>query len=421
MSSQETNGGPLPSQGRRDYLWLALMSLMLFVLLIPIASYVAALPTIQDEWGLNNTQAGLVFSAYLAGYALSALLLVPLTDRIPPRNILLGSAAVSVVAHLLFPVIADDIASAVILRGIAGVGFVGVYVPGLRIVAERFRGDGRGASMGLFVTAQYGANSASLVLSGALMAVMEWRDAYLTVSLISAASLPLAVFLLRGTRPVAGRVATGRLDLKALRNPPVRYLILGYSLHAWQLYAVRTWFPLFLLAVLVAGGADRVDAAPVAATIAGLALASGSVGPLMGGFLSDRMGRATSASAIFALSGACSWGIGWTVGWPWGVIVLIGVVYGWATAADSAIYQTGITEVASRDQLGSTMAMQAFLGLAGGVVGPIVFGGVLDLAPEAYEWGLAFSGLGILAVIAILGMRRLRGLPQSQLLAAGKG
>lgn len=397
------------------------MSLMLFVLLIPIASYVAALPTIQDEWGLNNTQAGLVFSAYLAGYALSALLLVPLTDRIPPRNILLGSAAVSVVAHLLFPVIADDIASAVILRGIAGVGFVGVYVPGLRIVAERFRGDGRGASMGLFVTAQYGANSASLVLSGALMAVMEWRDAYLTVSLISAASLPLAVFLLRGTRPVAGRVATGRLDLKALRNPPVRYLILGYSLHAWQLYAVRTWFPLFLLAVLVAGGADRVDAAPVAATIAGLALASGSVGPLMGGFLSDRMGRATSASAIFALSGACSWGIGWTVGWPWGVIVLIGVVYGWATAADSAIYQTGITEVASRDQLGSTMAMQAFLGLAGGVVGPIVFGGVLDLAPEAYEWGLAFSGLGILAVIAILGMRRLRGLPQSQLLAAGKG
>ncbi len=397
------------------------MSLMLFVLLIPIASYVAALPTIQDEWGLNNTQAGLVFSAYLAGYALSALLLVPLTDRIPPRNILLGSAAVSVVAHLLFPLIADNIASGVILRGIAGVGFVGVYVPGLRIVAERFRGDGRGASMGLFVTAQYGANSASLVLSGALMAVMEWRDAYLTVSLISAASLPLAVFLLRGTRPVAGRVATGRLDLKALRNPPVRYLILGYSLHAWQLYAVRTWFPLFLLAVLVAGGADRVDAAPVAATIAGLALASGSVGPLMGGFLSDRMGRATSASAIFALSGACSWGIGWAVGWPWGVIVLIGVVYGWSTAADSAIYQTGITEVASRDQLGSTMAMQAFLGLAGGVVGPIVFGGVLDLAPEAYEWGLAFSGLGILAVIAILGMRRLRGLPQSQLLAAGKG
>ena len=37
--------------------WLALMSLMLFVLLLPFSSYVAALPFIQDEWGLNNTKA----------------------------------------------------------------------------------------------------------------------------------------------------------------------------------------------------------------------------------------------------------------------------------------------------------------------------------------------------------------------------
>ena len=421
MSSRETNGSPLPRQSRRDYIWLALMSLMLFVLLMPITSYVAAFPTIQDEWGLNNTQGGLVFSAYLVGYALSALLLVPLTDRLPPRDILLVGAVVSVVAHLLFPLMADDITSAVVLRGIAGIGFVAVYVPGLRIVAERFRGDGRGASMGLFVTAQYGANSASLVLSGALMVAMEWRDAYLTVSLISAFSLPLAVLLLRGSRRGARPGATGRLDFKALRNPTVRYLILGYFLHAWQLYAVRKWFPLFLLTVFVAGGADRTDAAPIAATVAGLALASSSIGPLMGGHLSDRMGRAISASAIFALSGICSWGIGWTVGWPWGAIVLIGIVYGWSTAADSAIYHSGITEASSRDQLGSTMAMQAFLGMAGGVVGPIVFGGVLDLAPEAHEWGLAFSCLGVLAVIAVVGLRRLRGLPESQSLAAGKG
>ena len=45
---------------RRDAVWLALMSFALFILLLPISSYVAALSFIQDEWGLNNTQAGAV-------------------------------------------------------------------------------------------------------------------------------------------------------------------------------------------------------------------------------------------------------------------------------------------------------------------------------------------------------------------------
>ncbi len=44
-----------------DTAWLIQMSLMLFVLLLPTSSYVAALPFIQEEWGLNNTQAGGIY------------------------------------------------------------------------------------------------------------------------------------------------------------------------------------------------------------------------------------------------------------------------------------------------------------------------------------------------------------------------
>ena len=46
--------------GLGDTAWLFLMSAMLFVLLLPISSYVAALSLIREEWGLNNTQAGAV-------------------------------------------------------------------------------------------------------------------------------------------------------------------------------------------------------------------------------------------------------------------------------------------------------------------------------------------------------------------------
>ena len=72
--------------------WLFLMSSLLFVMLLPFSSYVAALSFIQEEWDLNNTQAGAIFSAYLAGYALSALLIIPMTDRFGSKYIFIGSA-----------------------------------------------------------------------------------------------------------------------------------------------------------------------------------------------------------------------------------------------------------------------------------------------------------------------------------------
>ncbi|MCH7652970.1 MAG: MFS transporter [Chloroflexi bacterium] len=149
------------------------------------------------------------------------------------------------------------------------------------------------------------------------------------------------------------------------------------------------------------------EVAESAATVGGIALAGGALGPVMGGILSDRFGRATSAAAIFAVSGAISWGIGWMTGFPWAVIIAVTVVYGWAIAADSAIYSTAITEVAEQGHLGSTLAVHSFLGFLGGVIGPIIVGGILDVAPESIGWGLGFSFVGVLAIIAILGLMRL--------------
>ena len=403
---------------RRELAWLVLMSLALFLLLLPISSYVAALPYIQQEWGLNNTQAAVVYSAYLAGYALSALLVVPLTDRIGTRPVFIGSAVVSLGAHLLFPLLADRMVTAVFLRTLAGVGLVGVYVPGLRAVAERFSGGGRGTAMGLYVTAQYAANSGSLAITGALLASREWREAYLLLAGAAVVGLPIAYMLLRRYRAPEERTSSGRLDLSVLKVPPIRYLVLGYSLHALQLFTVRVWLPVFLVGILVARGAENGQA--LGATLAGVALTIGAVGPLMGGLISDRWGRAASASAIFALSGACSLLIGWTGEFPWAIIVGLSVVYGWAIAADSAIYSSGITDASRTTQLGSTMAVQASLGLLGGVVGPVAFGGILDVVPTTYRWGLAFSALGIVAVVAIAGLQRLRSLPESTVVVRGR-
>lgn len=389
----------------RSLVWLLMMSTTLFVLLFPFSSYVAALPIIQQEWGLNNTQAGAIFSAYLAGFAVSALVVVPMTDRFGSKRIFVLCTTISTAANVMFPLVANDAISASILRAIAGLGLVGVYNPGMRIVAERFADRGRGFAVGTFVTFFYASNSVSLTLTGLLMVRFEWREAYLIMGAASGASILLAYLLLRNHESQSAIGSTGRLDLSALRNKAARIYITGYSLHAAELYIVRVWLPALLAAALISRGVHDLDAAVGAATIGGLAMASGAIGPVMGGVISDRWGRAASASVIFALSGACSFAIGWMVGFPWALLVGVAIIYGWAIAADSAVYSTAVTEVAEPRRLGSTMAVHSFVGFMGGVIGPILAGAILDISPEALKWGLTFSATGLLAIVAVLAMR----------------
>ena len=215
MLSGEGRGGI----DARSLAWLFSMSLALIVILLPFSSYIAALSYIQEEWGLNNSQAGATFSAYLVGYAVSALIVMPLTDRLGAKRIFIGSALISTVAHCLFPLAASNMASAVVLRAVAGLGLVGLYMPGLRIVGERFGSRGRGTAMGVYVTAYYLAGSLSLSATGALMTWLDWRDAYLSHRLgglrRSARGLPPVA----GSRPLAWEQVLRRAGPSSVEKP----------------------------------------------------------------------------------------------------------------------------------------------------------------------------------------------------------
>ena len=400
-SSIETAEAGLRGIGFRRVGWLLGMCAILVLALLPFSSYIAAMPFIQEEWGIGNSTAGVVFAAYLAGYAVVALLVLPLTDRLPLRRVFLCSTAVSVVGNALFPVAAHDPITGSVLRFLAGAGLVGIYMPGLRLLAREFPDSARGIAMGLYVTAYYSAGALSLAVTGVLMNSLDWRSAYMALSILSALSIPLSAALVRGRHD--GGLASGGWGLRigAFASGRARSYIVGYSLHAMELYAVRVWLPALLAAALVARGVEVEQAAVRAATIGGVALAAGAVGPVLGGAISDRFGRANSAMAIFGLSGACCLAVGWAVGAPWALLVVISCVLGWAIAADSSIYSTAVTETTDPSQLGSAMAVQAFLGFMGGVIGPIFVGAILDLVPPSIQWGVGFSGVAMFAVVAI--------------------
>ncbi|MFQ5814455.1 MAG: MFS transporter [Anaerolineae bacterium] len=406
----------------QDTLWLAGISGVMALVQLPYASYVASLPLIQEEWGLSNAQAGMIYSAYLAGFALAALFLIPLTDRLPSRWVFMACVWASVIGNLLFPLWAMDFRTGLLLRFVAGPPLVGVYVPGIRIVSERFAERRRGMAVGLFVSAFYLGNSVSLAVMSLLLPRYGWRTSYLFAALLAFSGVVLTHLLLhaKSSRVSDAPMGSGRLSLAPLRSKPLVLITTGYALHAWELYVVRVWLPPFLAAVLMARGMGPTQAAATAAGVAALMLAMGVPGPFLGGLLSDRMGRTVAAAMLLSASGVLSFVIGWMTEAPWGILLVVGAIYGFAVAADSAIYSTGLTELANPRTLGSSQAIHTFFAFGAGVLSPVITGGVLDLSPVELSWGLGFSTAGVAAVLGVCALLWLRRLPESARMANGK-
>lgn len=420
-----TANAPSTAAGPRDFVWLGRMSVLIFLSLLPFSSYVALLPAIRSEWGLNNSQSALAFSAYLAGYAVSSLVLIPLTDRVRPANVLVAGVAIAAAANLAFPFVASDFWTASTIRFAAGAGHVAVYVPGIQLVSARFPGARRGMAVSVFVGAAYAGTTMSYVVT-ALFArhTATWQDAYLLTALAGLGALVLGLVPGAGrpdpAPPAAGPAASGRLNLAILRHRPTAMIIAAYSLHSAELYLARLWLPLLLGAAFLRSGRGPEESAALAATIAGLMFALGIAGVFFGGALSDRLGRTTGAALIFAASGACSFAAGWLLGSPIGLLIGVGFVYGFATAADSAIYSTAVTELAPSRRIGSSQAVQSFAGFTVGAIAPVVAGSILDLNTSSAGWGLAFSFNGALAVVAVAILLALRRSPEATALAGGR-
>jgi MFS family permease len=160
---------------RIDAIWLAAVCLCEMATMLVFLNYTAILPILQAEWGMGHAQAGLIFSAYQACYLLAVLVLASLTDRMDTRTIYLASAVWAGIAGLAFAVFAQGFGSAALLRALAGIGLAGTYVPGMRLVAERFASERRGLAIACYASA-FGLGSAvSLALTGYLARAANWR------------------------------------------------------------------------------------------------------------------------------------------------------------------------------------------------------------------------------------------------------
>src|SRR5262244_3618241 len=138
----------------------------------------ALLPQFIDRWHITNGQAGWITGLFYAAYTVSVPFLVTLTDRVDPRSVYLTGVALTVASHIGFAVFADGPWSAGAARVLAGVGWAGTYMTGLKLLADRVEPAlmsravaGHAASIGV-------AGALSFVFAGLLNRWVGWRGAF---------------------------------------------------------------------------------------------------------------------------------------------------------------------------------------------------------------------------------------------------
>jgi len=397
--------------------WLIWLSLAEIGTMLVFNNYSAILPILQKEWSLSNSEAGWIFSSYQIGYILAVVLLTSLTDYINTKYIYLVTSLWAGLAGILFSWWSEGFYSAIILRTLMGIGFAGTYMPGLRMVSERFPTRERGKAIGIYVGAFTLGAAISLFITGILHSLWGWRWAFFITSLGPIVGGIIALFKL-GDVVKTKAEEDARIPLReVLKNRPALMMIGGYAAHMWELFGMRGWIVAFLTACLLTAEYDMGKAVSFSAVIAGAMTLAGALSNTLGGALSDRFGRTNTIVIMMLGSGLLSLLIGWTRGFPIALILPLSLLYGFLVVGDSSVISTGVTELAQPGGLGRTLALQSLLGWGAASLSPIAFGYILDLTNSANalsqfgyvpNWGWAFMILGIGELIGPLILWRLK-------------
>jgi hypothetical protein len=117
------------------------------------------------------------------------------------------------------------------------------------------------------------------------------------------------------------------------------------------------------------------------------------------------------------ISGACALVIGALRDAPLWLLITVALIWGASVVADSAQFSTIVTEVADQAYVGTALTLQ----LAIGFVLTVATIWLVPVLRDGQGWGWAFVLLVPGPILGTAAMLRLKGLPEAQLIAGGRG
>ncbi len=403
----------------KEYKWVVLVIMSISELMVMSLWFSASAiaPELASIWGISGIGTLIVTLMVQFGFVMGALISASLglADKINPRKLFAFSATMSSLFAVMFVFLYHYFFIEMILMLLTGIMMAGIYPVAVLIVSNWFPAR-RGLALGIVI--------AGLTLGSALPHIIldlpfirEWEALLEFSSLLSILGGAIVFLTLHDTKKY---INTPKFKLDTIklivRNKPVMLANYGYFGHQWELYAMWTWIPVFILSSFsfyYTGSKLLFMAGIISFSIIGL---SGVTGSILGGLISDRIGRTLSTSIYLGISGTSAVLIGLTYGAMPYITVIVGIIWGITVIADSAQFSTAVTELSNDKIRGSALTFQMALGFL------ITTGSIyaIDILRTTVGWHWAFSFLSIGPLLGIISMMRLRYKNESSLMCNGK-
>ena len=354
-------------------------------------------------WHLSAAQAGLMASAYAFGYMLAVPVLTALTDRYDARGILLAGSAVSGLATIAFGLFADGLLSASLLWAVAGAGFGGAYMPGLKALTDRLPPGDTSRSVTLYTSSFSVGVGLSFLVSQLVADFHGWRTAFLVTGIAPVVMVAVCLML----APFKPKPSPGHpLDFRPVfRNRAALGYIFGYGAHCFELYGMRTWIVAFWTFVAARNAGD-VWLGPIAISV--LVTVLSLPASVLGNEASMRFGRHRAITVVMFASAAVALAIGFSATFSPLILLALVLLYGFTVPGDSGSLTSGMSQSAVPANRGATMALHSTVGFGTSALGAWGTGVALDAAggpASSSGWLAAFSLLAAGVLIGPLALR----------------
>jgi DHA1 family bicyclomycin/chloramphenicol resistance-like MFS transporter len=252
-----------------------------------------SLPGLVTAFASDRDSVQLTLSLYLAGTAVSQLLLGPLTDRFGRRPVLLLALALYVVASAA-AIYAQSIGLLVVARVVQAFGAMAGITIGRTIIRDLYGRDEAASLIGYVTMVMVVAPMVAPVLGGTLDDSFGWRSIFVFCAAMGAVVLAVALLRLPETRPesiVGSSFAdVGRRSAELVRQPAFVAYVGTSAFGSGVFFAFQGGAPYLVIDVM---GQSK--------TAYGFWFMAVAGGYMVGNFLSGRLARSYGSDRLITI------------------------------------------------------------------------------------------------------------------------